>query len=140
MITYNNAQFRSILFGLGYLAQDFAAASKGFPVSKDNSPLTTIKVIQAIKNFQADYELQVDGIVGPKTMAKAEEVIRILQYELNVVVKADLPKDHPFYGPRTVAAVKKFAAQYSAEDEAATTGVATLEIRKNLDRVAKQLI
>ncbi|MBU7587183.1 MAG: peptidoglycan-binding protein [Nostoc sp. TH1S01] len=140
MITYTNAQFRSVLFGLGYLAQDFAALGQGFPVSKDNSPLTTIKIIQAIKNFQADYGLQVDGVVGPKTMAKAEEVIRILQYELNVVVKADLPKDHPFYGPKTVAAVKKFAAQYSAEDAGATTGVATLEIRKNLDRVAKQLI
>ncbi|WP_062295136.1 peptidoglycan-binding domain-containing protein [Nostoc piscinale] len=140
MITYNNAQFRSVLFGLGYLAQDFAALGQGFPVSKDNSPLTTIKTVQAIKNFQADYGLQVDGVVGPKTMAKAEEVIRILQYELNVVVKADLPKDYPFYGPRTVAAVKKFAAQYSAEDEGAITGVATLEIRKNLDRVAKQLI
>ncbi|MBE9007301.1 peptidoglycan-binding protein [Fortiea sp. LEGE XX443] len=139
MITYTNAQFRSILFGLGYLAQDFAAVAKGFPVTKDNSPLTAIKTIQAVKNFQADYGLQVDGVVGPKTMAKAEEVMRILQYELNVVVKADLPKDHPFYGPKTLAGVKKFAAQYSADNNLHMAGVATLEIRKNLDRVAKEL-
>lgn len=140
MTTYTNAQFRSVLFGLGYLAQDFATLAQGFPVSKDNSPLITIKTLQAIKNFQADYGLQADGIVGAKTMAKAEEVMSLLQYELNIVVKADLPKDHPFYGIKTVAAVKKFAEQYSPEDEGRVTGVATLEIRKNLDKVAKQLI
>ncbi|MBH8564030.1 peptidoglycan-binding protein [Nostoc sp. CENA67] len=139
MTTYTNAQFRSILFGLGYLAKDFANPALGFPVTTDNSPFTGNKTLQAIRNFQADYGLLVDGIVGAKTMAKVEEVIKILQYELNVVVNAGLPKDQPFYGPKTVQAVKKFEAQYYGKDERFVTGVATLELRKYLDAIAKQI-
>ncbi|MBD2435439.1 peptidoglycan-binding protein [Nostoc sp. FACHB-110] len=140
MTTYTNAQFRSILFGLGYLSPELAVFDQDFPLTSDNSPLTGNKTIQAIKNFQADYGLTADGIVGAKTMAQAEKVISILQYELNVVVQADIPKDHPFYGPKTVAAVKKFAAQYFSEESQFINGVASLEIRKTLDKVAKQLI
>jgi len=69
-------------------------------------------------------------------MAKAEEVMRILQYELNVVVNAGLPKDQPFYEPKTVTAVQKFQALIRAPQ----TGVATREQRIILDDLAKSKV
>ena len=133
MITYTNAQFRSIMFGLGYIAKDFADLAAGYPVTTDNSPLTGNKIVEGIRNFQADYRLLVDGIVGAKTMAKAQEVMKTLQYKLNVVVDAGLPKDQPYYGPKTVAAVKKLQSQMGV----LPTGVANHALRVKLDELAK---
>lgn len=138
MTIYTNAQFRSILFGLGYLAEEFANPAFGFPYTTDDSPFTGYNTLQAIKTLQVDYGLEVDGIVGVKTMAKAEEVILTLQYQLNIVVNADIPKNQPFYGPKTVQAVKKFEAQYYGLEEQYLTGVANLDIRRSLDAIAKQ--
>ena len=133
MTQYTNAQLRSIFYGLGYVAREFVDVSLGFPVTTDNSALTTPRMTQAIRQFQADYGLGVDGIIGPKTRAKLEEVMRILQYQLNLVVKAGLPQDQPFYGQKTVAAVKKFEAQIGVAQD----GVATRDLRVRLNELAK---
>jgi peptidoglycan hydrolase-like protein with peptidoglycan-binding domain len=133
MVNYTNAQFRSILFGLGYLAKDAAKPGLGYPVTTDNSALTGPRTLQAIKNFQSDFQLLSDGVVGSKTMAKAAEVIRILQHELNLVVDAGLTLNQPFYGPKTVASVKKFQGLI----DVAQTGIATIELRVQLDEIAK---
>lgn len=106
---YTNAQFRSVLCGLGYLARDFVVDgySSNFPVTQDNSSLDGTHTKYAIMQFQQQYELVVDGIVGPQTMSKAEQVMRILQDQLNSCANAGLPSNQPFYGPLTTAAVKK---------------------------------
>ncbi len=134
MITYTNAQFRSILFGLGYLEADASNVRQGFPVSADNSPLNSAKTMQGIRNFQNDYGLVADSVVGSKTMAKAAEVMKILQFELNSVVDAGLPSNQPFYGSQTEAGVNKLLDQLKIEP----IGVISRDIRQELDELAKQ--
>lgn len=123
-MNYTNAQFRSILNGLGY-KQQTQADSSTFPLSNDNSPLTDAPTIQAIKKFQGEYQLLVDGIAGPITMNKVEQVMTILQNELNSCVNVSLPSNQPFYGPLTTAAVKKFQGKiYRVQN-----GIADHELR-----------
>lgn len=124
-MNYTNAQFRSILNGLGH-REKTTSDSINFPVTSDNSPLTDDRTVQAIKNFQAEYGLAVDGIAGSKTMAKAEQVMKILHNELNATVNAGLPQDQPFYGSLTVASVKKFQAKFLQD------GVASNPVRLEL--------
>ncbi|MBA3922417.1 MAG: peptidoglycan-binding protein [Nostocaceae cyanobacterium] len=132
--SYTNAQFRSILFGLGYLEADPSNIRQGFPVTADNSPLTGAKIMQGIRNFQNDYGLATDGSAGPNTMAKAAEVMKNLQFELNAVVDAGLPSNQPFYGPQTEAGVNKFLDQLKIEP----VGVISRDIRQELDELTKQ--
>ncbi|WP_146139747.1 hypothetical protein [Chroococcidiopsis sp. SAG 2025] len=53
MMTYTNAQLRSILNGLGYTNQD-EMADATFPLSLNDSPLTNSQLVQAIQKFQLD--------------------------------------------------------------------------------------
>lgn len=85
--------------------------------------------MKAIESFQQEYQLKVDGIAGPKTMAKAEQVIRILHNELNTTVNAGLPNNQPFYGAQTVEAVKKFQSKYLQD------GIASNPVRLELKDV-----
>lgn len=124
---YTNKQFVSILNGFGYKSKT-QADGPNFPVSNDDSSLTDTLTVEAVKKLQREYKLKDDGIVGPKTMAKAEEVMKMLQNELNVVVKAGLPNNQPFYGPQTTAAVKKFQAKIKVTQN----GVASQPIRVEL--------
>ncbi len=124
---YSNAQVRSILQGFGFLYPPEGELSS--PISQDNSPLVDSVTIDAIKDFQAYYELKVDGIVGPITMAKAEQAMRILQDHLNRIINANLPLDQPFYGPKTTAAVVTFQQRYGFFP---TNGFATLPLRQRL--------
>lgn len=121
---YTNAQFRSILNGLGH-KQKTVADGSAFPVSNDNSSMRDALTIEAIKRFQREYNLKDDGIAGRITMDKAEQVIRILQDELNKCANTGLPKNQPFYGPLTTAAVKKFQAKVGWPQN----GVANHELR-----------
>ncbi|WP_052754377.1 peptidoglycan-binding domain-containing protein [Calothrix sp. 336/3] len=136
MTTFTNAQFRSIMYGLGYVGKQFADPALGYPVSNDNTPLIEEAMIQGIVRFQQDYQLKADGVVGAKTMAKAAEVMRILQHGLNIVIKAGLPQGQPFYGPKTLAAVKKFQSYLGVSQ----SGIATKALRRQLDELAKEKV
>lgn len=130
-MTYTNAQLRSILNGYG-----FGSAPEPdpiFPISSYEGPLTDKVTVDAIKAFQAYFKLKVDGIAGPITMAKAEQAMRILQDNLNRVIRANIPPNQPFYGPRTVAAVKEFERRYGYNVD----GVANLVVRQRLNDLAR---
>jgi peptidoglycan hydrolase-like protein with peptidoglycan-binding domain len=124
---YNNAQFRSILQGFGFLYPPEGELTS--PISDSNSPLVDWVTIDAIKEFQAYYKLTVDGLAGPVTLAKAEQAMRILQDHLNRVINANLPANQPFYGPKTVAAVITFQQRYGFSP---AKGFATLPVRQRL--------
>lgn len=128
-MNYTNAQFRSILNGHGF----GYSSDPNFPISSYNGALTDKVTVDAIKAFQTYYKLRVDGIAGPITMAKAEQAMRVLQDNLNRVVDVNLPKDQPFYGPRTVAAVKEFERRYGYNVD----GVANLVVRQRLNELAQ---
>ena len=124
---YTNAQFRSILQGFGFLYPPEGELTS--PISDSNSPLVDWVTIDAIKEFQAYYNLTVDGIAGPITLAKADQAMRILQDHLNRIIDANLPADQPFYGPRTTAAVTTFQRRYGLSP---VNGFATLPVRQKL--------
>jgi hypothetical protein len=124
---YTSAQIRSILNGWGHRTKT-AADGSNFPISDDNSPLTDALTVEAIKKFQREYGLKVDGIVGPITKNKAAEVVSGLQLELNKCVNGAIPENQPFYGPVTVAAVKKLEAKLKLAQD----GVASNSLRVKL--------
>ncbi|MBW4419875.1 MAG: peptidoglycan-binding protein [Myxacorys californica WJT36-NPBG1] len=124
---YNNAQFRSILQSFGFLYPPEGELTS--PISDDNSPMVDWVTTEAIKEFQAYYKLKVDGIAGPRTLAKAEQAMRILQDHLNRVVNANLPTSQPLYGPRTTAAVTTFQGRYGFSP---AKGFAALPVRQKL--------
>ncbi|MGI0489792.1 peptidoglycan-binding protein [Pantanalinema rosaneae CENA516] len=131
-MNYTNAQFRSILYGhgFGYAPEP----DPSFPISSNNRPLTDKITVDAIKEFQTYFQLKVDGIAGPITLAKAEQAMRVLQDNLNRVVRANLPQNQPFYGPRTTEAVKEFERRYGYHVD----GVANLAMRRHLNDLARK--
>jgi murein L,D-transpeptidase YcbB/YkuD len=128
---YTNAQLRSILngHGFGYSPEP----DPNFPISSYDGPLIDRVTVDAIKAFQTYYKLRVDGIAGPITMAKAEQAMRVLQDNLNRVINANLPPSQPFYGPRTVAAVKEFERRYGYNVD----GIANLVVRQRLNDLVR---
>jgi murein L,D-transpeptidase YcbB/YkuD len=62
--------------------------------------------------------------------------MRILQHQLNIVVDAGLPLEQPFYGPKTVASVKKFQAALGLTQN----GVATQALREELNKIAQATV
>jgi len=124
--SYTPQQFRAVLRGLGY------------NVKVTNTPLTDEETKKAIREFQTGYRLKpVDGIAGPQTQAYAANIVKILQGNLNAVVKPNppLPRDN-FYGPQTEAAVK----EYQKKNQLQETGIANLALRQKLDAEAKALV
>ena len=124
---YTSAQIRSILNGWGHRTKT-AADGPNFPISEDNSPLTDALTVEAIKKFQREYGLTVDGIVGPITKNKAAEVVSGLQLELNACVKSGIPDNQLFYGPQTMAAVKALQAKLKLAQD----GIASNSLRVKL--------
>ena len=113
---YNAEQFVAVLNGLGY------------PVAL-GMPLSAAKVQQAIRDFQVQYRLPVDGNINIPSQDLAADVVRNLQRNLNLVLKLKTPLPlTQFYGSQTEAAVKLFQKQYKLP----ATGIATLETRQKL--------
>lgn len=130
-MAYTNAQFRSILNGHGFSYSP--EPDVNFPISSYEGPLTDKITVDGIRAFQTYFKLKVDGIAGPITMAKAEQAMRVLQDNLNRVIKANIPANQPFYGPKTVAAVKEFERFYKFNVD----GVANLAVRQRLNELAR---
>jgi peptidoglycan hydrolase-like protein with peptidoglycan-binding domain len=123
---YSNKEFRSVLRGLGY----------DIKVSSD--PLTDAQAKKVVKEFQSGYKLKsVDGIAGPQTQDYAAGIIRILNSNLNVVMKpkSALPRSK-FYSAETEAMVKAFQKKFQLQE----TGIADLAVRQKLDQEAKKVI
>lgn len=133
-MTYTNAQFRSILNGHGFTY--VSEPDSNFPISNNEKPLVDQLTVDAIKDFQAYFKLKVDGIAGAITMAKAEQAMHILQDNLNLVIKAKIPANQPFYGPKTVAAVKEFERRHGYH----VNGVASLAMRQQLNDMARLVL
>jgi peptidoglycan hydrolase-like protein with peptidoglycan-binding domain len=121
---YNAEQFVSVLNGLGY------------PVAL-GTPLTDARVQQALRDFQLQYKLPVDGQMNFPSQDQAADTIRNLQRNLNLVLnlKTPLPLTQ-FYGPQTEEAVKLFQKQQKLP----STGIATLETRQKLAEAVKRLV
>lgn len=131
---YTNLEVRSILIGLGYLPT--SALSGLFPFTTDNSSLTDSATTKAIRSFQEQYKgpnLVVDGIYGNQTKAKLQEVMRILQDQLNIVVQAGIIPEQPFYGQQTFNAVKAFQSRINATNP---NGIANYNLRFALNQAA----
>lgn len=125
MVFYSNSQIRSILNGLGYRSQ-LDTNDPSFPISQDESDLTDQPTLKAIKKFQIDYNLVVDGIVGSNTSNTMQEEMNVLHDELNQVLGTDLPLDQPFYGQETLSAIQQFQQQLQPD------GLASFPVREEL--------
>lgn len=121
---YKPREFRAVLKGLGYNVDSYGDA------------LTDERTQQAIREFQQQYDLVVDGIAGSQTQDVAGDIVRNLQHNLNLVVKPTprLPLNY-FYGSQTEAAVRQFQRLFNLP----VTGVATSDVRNRLDEAAKRI-
>jgi peptidoglycan hydrolase-like protein with peptidoglycan-binding domain len=116
---YTPEQFISVLNGLGY------------PVPL-NTSFTSPLVQQAIRDFQVQYRLPVDGTLNPPTQDQAADLIRKLQTDLNRVAALNPPLPaSQFYGRQTEAAVRLFQQQ----NQLPATGIATLETRQRISDI-----
>ncbi len=141
---YNPGQFRAALFLEGsnnpvgiYTPQEFIAVLYGLGYNVElDSQLTEPRTQQAIREFQQHYNLAVDGIAGFQTQNLAGDIVRILQYNLNLVVRPDppLPQSY-YYGSQTLAAVRRFQQIFNLP----ITGIASLEVRTKLNLAAQRI-
>lgn len=123
---YTNAQFRSILNGLGFKGQ--GNNESRFPLSDNHTSLTDDATVQAIEQFQTYFHPVSDGIAGSQTMATAERKMNMIHAELNQVLGTNLSVNQPFYSTFTIEAIQQFQAKYNF----AIDGVASLPIRQQL--------
>ena len=121
---YTPDQFVSVLVGLGY------------PVTP-GAPLVDIRVQQAIRDFQTQYRLPVDGTLNTPSQDKAASLISDLQTNLNRVVQPSpqLPGSQ-FYGSQTKNAVALFQRQNNLPE----TGIATLETYQRIRDIVSDAI
>lgn len=114
---YSNAEFRNILNGLGFKQPE--PNEPNYPLTYDNSPLDDYKTVEAIKAFQQYFQIDSDGIVGPITRAKADQVMNIIHYELDLVMRPNplLRPQPPLYGPQTAEVVGQFRRNFRFEPD-----------------------
>ena len=119
---YTPWEFRSVLSSLGY------------NVPLVDTPLTDDRTRQAIREFQRQQKLGVDGIAGPQTQDVAADAVRDLQNNLNIVMnpKPQLPASQ-FYGSQTEVVIRQFQKKFNLP----ITGIATLEVRNKLEQASK---
>lgn len=115
------AQFRQVLIGLGY----------DIP---ERGPLDDTATERAIRDLQREYELRVTGTANEATQKKAAMVVKNLQNNLNLVVQPQPPLPlNQFYTQQVKAAVR----QFQQRNNLPTTGIATLQVRRQLDSLAR---
>ncbi|WP_192843598.1 peptidoglycan-binding domain-containing protein [Leptolyngbya sp. NIES-2104] len=116
---YTPEQFVSVLNGLGYAV----------PL---DARIDDPRVQQAIRDFQIQFRLPVDGTLNNPTQDRAADIVKTLQSALNRTLKPSpqLPATQ-FYGRQTEAAVKLFQQQ----NRLPATGIATLETRQRLNDI-----
>ena len=136
VLSYSNAQFRSILNGLGLRNQ--GQNEPNFPISDDDGNLDTDR--SAVVEFQAYFGLPADGIVGPRTQETAQRQMYVIQYELDLVMKPEpaiRPQNSPFYGPQTAEAIASFRRSYDFEPDGNVRNdrIADLPVRRKLDEL-----
>ncbi|PSB16372.1 peptidoglycan-binding protein [Phormidesmis priestleyi ULC007] len=121
---YTPDQFVSVLFGFGY------------PVTP-GTPLIDVRVQQAIRDFQTQYRLPVDGTLNAPTQDKAASLVSDLQTNLNRAMQPSpqLPGSQ-FYGAQTKNAVALFQRQNKLPE----TGIATLETYQRLQDIISDAI
>ena len=122
---YTPKEFCGVLRGLGY------------QVTVSDTCLQNPQTKKAVREFQQGYKLGVDSITGSETQNHAADIVKILQTNLNMVVKPEpsLPVNQ-FYGPQTEAAVKKYQEKLKVEQ----TGIADLALRQQLNKEAKEML
>jgi peptidoglycan hydrolase-like protein with peptidoglycan-binding domain len=133
---YTNAQFRSILNGLGF--RNRGRNEPDYPISADESSLDNDR--QAVINFQDYFNLKVDGIVGPQTRSTAKQEIFVIQYALDLVMKPEprlRSQNAPFYGPQTSLVIGDFRERYGLEPDgnANDDRMADINVRRKLDNL-----
>ncbi len=121
---YTPTEFRAVLRGFGY------------NVTPGNS-LNDQATVAAIRQFQQGYRIPVDGVAGPQTQDLAADLVRILQANLNLVLRPSpaLPRTQ-FYGSLTEAAVRR----YQQQNNLPVTGIANLAVRKRIDDEATRIL
>lgn len=125
-MAYSLTQFKEVLDGLG-----FNLGPNGLNGNYDAN--LDVYTQGAIREFQAQYNLTATGRLDTATEAKAGQIVRNLQYSLNLVIDAKLPVTE-FYGPLTLRAMKSFQQRFGLP----ATGIASLSVRKKLDEEAKK--
>jgi len=99
-----------------YSTQEFRAALKGlgYNVKAGSEPLTDPKTVKEISKFQKGYKLTVDGKANPETQKHTALIVKILQANLNLVLKPStpLPRDR-FYGNSVEELVKQYQKKKS---------------------------
>ncbi|BAY28044.1 peptidoglycan-binding domain 1 protein [Calothrix sp. NIES-2100] len=131
-MNYKNSEIRSILNGLGYRSR-INSNDPNFPISQDESDLTDQATQKAIKKFQVDYDLTVDGIVGSETNNKMQEEMNSIHQELNQLLGTSISQDQPFYGQLTINTVQQFQRNYTNPFD----GLASLTVREQLYTIVK---
>jgi peptidoglycan hydrolase-like protein with peptidoglycan-binding domain len=136
VVSYSNAQFRSILNGLGLRSQ--GSNEPDFPVSNDNTDLDIDR--PAVIRFQDYFGLATDGIVGPQTETKAQQEMYVIQYELDLVMETEpriRPQNAPFYGPQTADAIASFRrfSGFEPDGNLSNDRIANLSVRRKLDEL-----
>jgi len=122
---YTPREMRSALMGFGY------------NVTVGDAPLTDAATLEAVRQFQRYYKLQVDGIAGPQTQDLMAELMMILHANLNLVVKPNPPLARSqYYSSATEAVVR----QYQEKAGFPVTGIATQPVRQKLDDEATILL
>ena len=136
-LPYTNAQFRSILNGLGLRSRGLNESN--FPISEDESALNNDRPV--VIKFQNCFGVPADGIVSLHTQVTAQQTMYVIQYELDLVMQPEpsiRPQNSPFYGPQTAQVIAYFRRFYGfeANDNLTDDRIADLLVRRKLDALA----